>query len=872
MKSTSMIIQCSDTHDIAQTGGKAYALWRLLQEGFRVPPWFVVTPQAFDGDQLKPEARDAIEQSLASLGLADKALAARSSAVEEDAGDASFAGQFESLLGVSAANLPSAIVEVWKSGQADRVQSYRTAQGRGGEPSRPAVLVQQMVDAEVAGVAFSVDPVSANWSYCIVSGVFGLGSTLVDGLSDADEYTIDREGKERERRVARKTKQRRLRAGTGFRLVENDLDEAQGTRPCLSTEQAQEVADLARRCEAFFGRPQDIEWALAKGRLWLLQSRPITTLRNVPDPQGKLFIWDNSNIAESYSGITLPLTFSFARYIYTEVYRQFCRLLSVPQGRIDQNRAVFGQMLGLIRGRVYYNLISWYKVLALLPGYELNRGFMEGMMGVKEPLSADAQKEVDTVRARRGKLADGLGLARSLLSLIYRHWTIERQSRRFQERLDAALAQPSTSLEAMRLDELADHFHHLESALLTKWDAPLINDFLAMVFFGLLKRLSEKWIRDAPASLHNDLICEMGNIISAEPAKRMRQMAGLAADDPELIDRLRHGAPGEIRQAVAARAELQREIDSYFQRFGDRCLDELKLESSTLVDDPLPFYRSIGELAWRGDRRRSAKADGAMADTRQSDAEEKAFRALQGSPIKRAAFRWVLKHARRRISGRENLRFERTRLFGRIRRVFVEMGRRLHAFNVINDPRDVFYLEIHEILGFVEGTASTTELRPLARIRTSEYTRFAEAETPADRFQTRGAVPVGNLFQPEAPSAEEAGADSLDALVGIGCCPGVVQGIARVVSDPQSAQLRHGEILVAKQTDPGWIMLFPLAAGLLVERGSLLSHSAIVSRELGLPAVVSVNHLLNTIRSGDLVELNGSTGAIRILKRADEAS
>ncbi len=196
------------------------------------------------------------------------------------------------------------------------------------------------------------------------------------------------------------------------------------------------------------------------------------------------------------------------------------------------------------------------------------------------------------------------------------------------------------------------------------------------------------------------------------------------------------------------------------------------------------------------------------------------------------------------------------------------MGKRLSAFNVLDDPRDIFYLEIYEIIGYIEGSGPTANLKALVELRRQEYDGYANERGPGDRFETKGAVPIGNRYQsgPRAETVQESGSD----LQGIGCCPGVVRGVARVVTNPQDAQLKPGEILVAKQTDPGWIMLFPLASGLLVERGSLLSHSAIVSRELGLPAVVSICGLMDTLKTGDEIELDGSRGIVRILKRVED--
>ncbi len=876
---------------VALIGGKASALHRLRQEDLPIPVWFVITPHAFaeregasgGGDainweaaQLSPRLVAALQLALREHGLTDTPLAVRSSSVEEDGSHASFAGQFESYLGVGADDLPQRIIDVWRSGYADRVAAYkaaRTAAGSG-KLTVPAVIVQRMVPAEAAGVAFSVDPVSARWNHCLVSAVFGLGSALVDGETDADNFAVDRSGAIVSRAIAAKRLARTLKTGPQARVEEEVLPEAKAAQASISDADARRIAALARSCEARFGRPQDIEWALQDGELFLLQSRPITTLRNAADPDANRFIWDNSNIAESYEGVTTPLTFSFARYIYTEVYRQFCLILKVPNRTVEDHRPLFAQMLGLVEGRVYYNLLSWYRMLALLPGFTVNRGFMEQMMGVKEALPDDALKRVAPASAG-GKLIDSFRLARSLASLVARHFRIQSDIQRFNARLQTALSETSPALETMRLDQLTEAFHQLESQLLTRWDAPLVNDFIAMIFFGALKSTCQKWLPgEDKASLHNELLCDMGDIISAQPARRIQEMATIARRNPRLVERLRAGSQREIRHAIESTPDFRARLDDYFAVFGDRCLSELKLESLSLIDDPMPLFRSIGELAAHA-REGSGRQEASRAgDDRQSQAEAKAFSGLSRSPIRRFLFKWILKHARRRVQSRENLRFERTRLFGRIRRIFIEIGKRLHAVGVIDEPRDIFYLEIFEIIGFVEGTASFWDLRGHVALRKTEYAAYREKSSPADRFETYGAVPIGNAFRAQSNSSEMESASTSGErqISGIGCCPGIVRGKARVARDPQTTPLKKGEILVALQTDPGWIMLFPLAAGLLVERGSLLSHSAIVSRELGLPAIVSIKGLMDTLETGDEIEMDGSTGRIAIISKANDAS
>jgi rifampicin phosphotransferase len=291
-------------------------------------------------------------------------------------------------------------------------------------------------------------------------------------------------------------------------------------------------------------------------------------------------------------------------------------------------------------------------------------------------------------------------------------------------------------------------------------------------------------------------------------------------------------------------------------------VNELKLESATLHDDPLPLFRAVGSLAQQygaaGETRLSSTS-GSSADRLRVESRRRVREALARHPLRRVVFAWVLRHAQRRVRDRENLRLERTRLFGRVRRIFLEIGRRLEAVELLDDARDIFYLEVDEVLAFAEGRSTTTDLRGLAALRKREFQGYAQGPPPDDRFDTRGPVYHGHDFR----RTEDPGVQSGDERKGLGCSPGVVRGPVRIVTDPARADLTHRAILVAEHTDPGWIMVFPSARGVLVERGSLLSHAAIVARELGIPAVVSVNGVTRWLKDGDWVEMDGSTGIVR---------
>ena len=300
----------------------------------------------------------------------------------------------------------------------------------------------------------------------------------------------------------------------------------------------------------------------------------------------------------------------------------------------------------------------------------------------------------------------------------------------------------------------------------------------------------------------------------------------------------------------------------YLGRFGDRCMDELKLETKTLRDDPSFLIQMIRAYVAQGNLDPTSSRERELGIRQQ--AEALAFGRLGGP--KKSAFSYVLRQTRARVRDRENLRFERTRVFGVVRRLFMAIGQHFVRAGKLEHGDDILYLTKEEIFGHLDGVGLTQDLRALVLTRRCEFESYKEQPPPPDRFETSG--PPGEAALPEealtTPAA--AGAD----LSGVGCCPGVVRAPVRVVRDPREARDLTGRILVAERTDPGWTLLFPAVAGLLVQRGSLLSHSAIVAREMGLPCVVGISGLLSSLVDGDVVEMNGTTGVIRRLESASE--
>ena len=804
----------SQATDKSRFGGKAAALARLLAEGFAPPAFLAISPNAFSqgnsGVVAASGLKAELEATLQSVGPGPYAV--RSSGMAEDGAEHSHAGQFETILNVPASQVLSSAKTVWLSGFSDAVETYRSVKS-GGAAEAPAVVVQQMVEPNAAGVAFSADPVSGRRGRAVISAIAGLGERLVSGEEDGETWVVDREG---------------------------TILEAPEMPEVLSVAQAQEIAELAARTEVAFGSPQDIEWAFDSEGLHILQARPITTkLLPAPQPDQTLTVFDNSNIVESYPGLVSPLTYSFALHVYSRVYRAFVRLLGVRESVIAENSAVFDNMLGRIDGRVYYNLVNWYRALALLPGFSLNREYMETMMGVSEPMPVEATNGVGPPPAKGlNKLKEYLRLTIVAMALVWQAVRLPRTRERFYDRLNATL-ESDLDLRTANATQLAAEYRQVESTLLDRWDAPLVNDFLCMIAFGASRKLMERWLGEKGLLVHNDVMIGQGDVVSAEPARRIAEL-GRMVRRAELADDLALGQMTALDGHPAILAHVQ----AYLEKFGDRCTEELKLESIPLSEDPTTLLLAISASAARDPTERHTPTD-------------PDWRALfPNKTIRRALARWIIGWTKARVRDRENLRFERTRIFGHARRVFLSIGRELAARGLLENPRDIFFLTTGEVLGAIEGFSLSPDLRGIVSARKTEDEASAARIDPPERIEIRGPA-ISPSWTPDKVVK-----DSSIEKKGTGCSAGRVTAKARVVRDPRREALEPGDILVARHTDPGWIAVFSNASAIVVERGSLLSHSAIVARELGIPCVVGLKGATQWIEDGEIISVDGGTGLV----------
>jgi hypothetical protein len=301
-------------------------------------------------------------------------------------------------------------------------------------------------------------------------------------------------------------------------------------------------------------------------------------------------------------------------------------------------------------------------------------------------------------RAASERFFDNLKFARVGFGLIWHEITIRSTIDKFYARLSTALARPNDEIDGMSATQLAAEYRHLEQQLLAKWDAPLVNDFLCMIAFGAAQKAMTKWAGDDGLAYMSSMLIGQGDIVSAEPARLIQKMGAMVRERPDVVRRL---TIGELA-AVDEIPQLRTAFDAYIAKFGDRCTQELKLESRTLHEDPVQVLMAVAAAA-------------APKTAREAAVEQSDLHDLVPELGKRVMARWLLAWAKARVRDRENLRFERTRLFGRVRRIFLAMGARLTEAGALDERRDVFNLTVEELLGAVEGAALTSDLKALVR-------------------------------------------------------------------------------------------------------------------------------------------------------------
>ena len=810
--------------DIGRVGVKAANLGELMRLGLSVPNGFVVTTEAFDeflaanaldaGSPAQrvaaaPLPKDLLEALLAASGkLGDVPLAVRSSGVAEDLAGASFAGQYETVLDVRGNGaLGAAVRRCWASAFSDRVKQYSAAHGQDGMP-RMALLVQPMVKADAAGVAFSANPVTGDRDEVVVSAVRGLGERLVSGQATPDEWVVKGAGA-----VCKGAPEKAIDAG-----------------------QVLAIAELARRAEAHFGQPQDVEWAIAGGQLFLLQARPITALHQQPklEPPPKGFwIKDDSHYPS-------PIT-PFGASTYLPALENGGRVMCQEFGLLLEG--LLNRCLG---GEVYMSPVP-----------------LGGKAGPPPPkwVLYLLVRLIPEMRRRR-KVADDL-LRSNKMERLLDQWRDEGREQFRQEAKD---------LLGRKLSELDDValLRHLDDAIALMRQGQVVHFRLFAPYLFALYQLTEICREIGWDDARTLALVSGTSQASSEPALRLAELAASAAKSPVAQTTILEGAAGWLQRLRSEAPGIGAAFDRYVAEYGHRAIS-YDPGSPTLAERPAVlaklFRDRMAAGSWQGMDKASQAGKEAISGARAELAKRSA------ASLER--FEQALAHAQKAYGVREDNIFHTDNVpCAVVRYAVMEIGRRLASRGVLASAEDVVYLEDSEVRAALGGQRD--DFAGLAVRRKAELKWVSAHPGPPTYGKDPGPPPDPAILPPSlrtvngvvmwamALSFTPPVAASADgAISGASGSPGRYTGTARIVRDEsQFSRLMPGDVLVCPITTPTWSVLFSQAGAIVTDGGGILSHAAIIAREHGIPAVLGTGDATRRLRDGQTVTVDGSKGLV----------
>ncbi|SDY04380.1 pyruvate, water dikinase [Saccharopolyspora shandongensis] len=833
--------------DLALVGGKGASLARLAGAGLPVPPGFDVTTVAYrdfaataglqerilaavaEVDPDRPETAqaasgkiqqwfaespvpeeiaEAIRAAYAGMGE-DVPVAVRSSATAEDLPEMSFAGQQDTYLNIRGETaVLDAVRRCWASLWTARAIDYRLRNGVAADEVALAVVVQELVPAEAAGVLFTRDPVTGAGEDVLVNAAWGLGEAIVGGQVTPDTYVVARDGQVREQVVGDKAVMT-VRTAEGTR--EEPVPEGRRGVPVLSPAEAGELAALGVRIEELYRCPMDVEWAARDGRFWVVQARPITGLRDRPvetwnDSLGGDYLWTCANLGEAIPSVMTPCTWSLVEIFMSE---------TMALSRVGPHR-----LSGNIGGRFYLNLSLTFAVGNALGLGSLVRAASEQAFGRIPADVAVPALPMSRWRVVRSALASGLPFLRRVAA--------------YQRRLPELLAASP------------DRCARLHERIAAVGDAGELR--------ALWRSDVEPLLRDSSRMLAAGARLDGAGLVRIRP--RLLKLVG-EADANALLTGLSAG--GDALASLGpvmglgelARGEIGRE--TFARSWGHRCPDEFEVSAPRPAEDPEWIDRQLAGL-------RSA-ADPAELLARQQRARDAAWARLRSRhPGKERGLRRRIAGAARAARGREAARSELIRAFW-VLRAFV-----LRAGELTGCGEDLFFLRIEEVLAVLGGSRE-----PLGAVADRRQTYRAYAALGPYPTLVRGhfdPVRWSTLPDRRMDVFDESVtlAPVSHSVRGFAGAAGVVEGTARVLTSvDEGDSLRPGEVLVTTVTNVGWTPLFPRAAAVVTDVGAPLSHAAIVARELGIPAVVGCGNATTRLRSGDRVRVDGAAGTVEVL-------
>jgi pyruvate,water dikinase len=812
---------------------------------------------ALEGLTVPDEVRGAVLDAWKALGT-EHPLAVRSSATAEDLPGASFAGQQDTYLNVRGeAALLDAMRRCWISLFTDRAVLYRSRGGFGHRAVRLSVVVQRMIAPDVSGILFTADPISGNRHIASIDAGFGLGEALVSGLISADLYRVDR--RTREVLLAQPgQKDFAIRPEPGGGTRREPLQEPHRSARSLDDTQLHALADAADRIERVFGgAPQDIEWCFAQGSLYIVQARPITSLFPIPHeaPAG-----DGLRLFVSFGHVQMML--DPMPKLAREVWQYF-----LPAGKDEapdlRARPMLSPVMFPTASRLYIELTAVLRIArartALLP--LLKKAYQAAGEGLA-PLVRRPEFLAGKVRAgrviRMVLRAMGPVFLRVPGRVLFRSpaaWAgaFHEAIHRMPAESEARVAGAATAGERLRrwTVEINSIFWRVRRHL-----ASAASGFISL---AILKQLAKGRWADAVRGDVDTLLRGLPGNVTTEMDLAVGDLTDLVRPHPELAALVQGRPWAEIKAAlpsVDGGPKLAAALDDFLSRYGQRGAGEIDISKPRWRDDPALLLRvTAGGLKGEpGAHRRNHQAQVDAAEAAGAKLVAAAGSGVLG-PLRRFWVRRFVRAARTGMGLREHPKFLIVKILAMIRAEALQAGEELVRRGQLAAPADVWHLGFEELAAAIDDPKA--DLKAAVAARAAEFQRDRPKKPPL-LITSDGEIPAPEMSRADLPAG---------ALPGTPASAGVAEGLARVITDPNREALLAGEVLVAPFTDPGWTPLFVHAVAVVTEVGGMMTHGAVVAREYGIPAVVSVPSAVERIKTGQRVRVDGTRGFVEILDR-----
>src|SRR5512132_2052479 len=852
-----------DQTQVVVVGGKGAYLGELSRiEGVCVPAGFCVTTDAFRRimagapsiddrlgrlSRLNPDDRESIRTHSAEIRRAIEgipipddvaaavtsaiarrgeraAYAVRSSATAEDLPTASFAGQQDTYLNVvGPAEILQHVSRCWASLFTERAVTYRLRNGFGHWKLHMAVVVQQMVFPQAAGILFTADPVTGNRKVASIEASFGLGEGLISGLVNADVYEV-RDGEVVAKAVA--AKQLAIHASPAGGTEERTIEPERQEQPALTDAQVVRLAQLGRRIEAHFGCPQDIEWCLVDDDFQIVQSRPITTLFPIPAASdGENHVYVSVGHGQMMTDPMKPLGLSVWQ-------------LTTPR---PMNEA---------GGRLFVDVTR-----AL--GSPTSRAGLLEVMGKSDPLIRDALETIldrgDFIPSLPDEGPVGAPAGAAPAPIETDPAIVTELIGRTQDSIATLKRDIRTKVGSALLDFVLEDIKELKRIL---FDPQSHQVFMsAMEAAWWLNEQLQAWLGEKNAA--DTLTQSVPHNVTSEMGLALLDVADVIRPHREVVAFLHHvedeGFLDELAELSGGR-EARDAIETWLDKYGMRCVGEIDITKPRWSERPTTLVPVI-----LGNIKNFEPGAGARRfEQGRQEAWEKEqellerLRALPDGERKAEEATRMIDRVRTFIGYREYPKYGMVSRYFVYKQALLEEAERLVQAHVLHEKEDIFYLRLQELHDVVR----TNHVDDQLICRRKDAFRSYQALTPPRVLTSDGEVIAGAYRRDDVPTG---------ALVGLPVSAGVIEGRARVILDMAQADLEAGDILVTAYTDPRWSPLFVAITGLVTEVGGLMTHGAVIAREYGLPAVVGVVDATRLIPDGQRIRVHGTDGYVEIL-------